>query len=48
MRPTKSRSNAKNELLDLEELEEEDLDRIRKLYEELASTARAQARGSAS
>jgi low affinity Fe/Cu permease len=33
--------NAKNELLDLEELEEEDLGRIRNSYEELARKARA-------
>ncbi len=33
--------NAKNELLDLEELEEGDLVRIRKSYEELAREARA-------
>ena len=33
--------NAKNELLDLEELEERDLRRIRKTYEELARQARA-------
>jgi low affinity Fe/Cu permease len=32
--------NAKNEVLDLEELEEEDLDRIRASYEELARKAR--------
>jgi low affinity Fe/Cu permease len=32
--------NAKNELLDLEELEEEDLDRIRKTYQEMAAKAR--------
>ncbi len=32
--------NAKNELLDLEELEEKDLDRIRASYEELARQAR--------
>jgi low affinity Fe/Cu permease len=32
--------NAKNELLDLEELEEEDLEKIRKSYEELARKAR--------
>jgi low affinity Fe/Cu permease len=31
---------AKNELLDLEQLEEEDLDRIRKSYEALAQKAR--------
>jgi low affinity Fe/Cu permease len=33
--------NAKNELLDLEELEERDLLRIRKTYEQLAREARA-------
>jgi hypothetical protein len=32
--------DAKNELLDLEELEEEDLDAIRQTYRELASKAR--------
>jgi len=32
--------NAKNELLDIEELEESDLDRIRKTYEEIARKAR--------
>ena len=32
--------NAKNELLDIEELEESDLDRIRKSYEEIAKKAR--------
>ncbi len=32
--------NAKNELLDIEELEEADLDRIRKTYEEMAKKAR--------
>jgi low affinity Fe/Cu permease len=32
--------NAKNELLDLEELEEEDLERIRQTYQELATKAR--------
>jgi low affinity Fe/Cu permease len=32
--------NAKNELLDLEELEEADLDRIRATYQELALKAR--------
>ena len=36
--------HAKNELLDLEELEEEDLDRIRASYEELARRARSEAR----
>jgi low affinity Fe/Cu permease len=35
---------AKNELLDLEELEEEDLDRIRTSYEQLAERARQSAR----
>ena len=34
--------SAKKELLDLEELEEEDLDRLRKTYGDLARTARAQ------
>jgi low affinity Fe/Cu permease len=33
--------NAKNELLDIEELEESDLDRIRKSYEEIARKARS-------
>jgi low affinity Fe/Cu permease len=33
--------NAKNEVLDLEELEEKDLAEIRKTYEELARKARA-------
>jgi low affinity Fe/Cu permease len=32
--------NAKNELLDIEELEEADLDRIRKTYEDIAKKAR--------
>ena len=32
--------NAKNELLDLEELEEEDLDKIRETYAEMARKAR--------
>ena len=32
--------NAKNELLDLEELEEEDLDEIRQTYTEMAQKAR--------
>jgi low affinity Fe/Cu permease len=32
--------NAKNELLDLEELEEEDLDEIRQTYREMAQKAR--------
>jgi len=36
--------NAKNELLDIEELEEKDLDRIRKTYEEMARKARGAAR----
>ena len=36
--------NAKNELLDIEELEESDLDRIRKTYEEMARKARGAAR----
>src|SRR5207344_2494769 len=36
--------NAKNELLDIEELEESDLDRIRKTYEEMARKAREVAR----
>jgi low affinity Fe/Cu permease len=36
--------SAKNELLDLEELEEEDLDRIRKSYEQLAREARSASR----
>jgi low affinity Fe/Cu permease len=36
--------NAKNELLDLEELEEEDLSQIRQTYRELARTARDQLR----
>jgi low affinity Fe/Cu permease len=35
---------ARNELLDLEELEEEDLDRIRATYEQLAERARETAR----
>ena len=33
--------NAKNELLDLEELEEKDLDRIRQTYRDMAMQARA-------
>jgi len=33
-------ANAKNELLDIEELEESDLDRIRKSYEDIAQKAR--------
>ena len=37
--------NAKNELLDLEELEEEDLSRIRDTYRDLARAARGQRRG---
>ena len=37
--------NAKNELLDLEELEEEDLERIRDTYRDLAGKARASATG---
>jgi low affinity Fe/Cu permease len=36
--------HAKNELLDLEELEEEDLDRIRDSYEQLAREARSRKR----
>ncbi len=36
--------SAKNELLDLEELEEEDLDKIRKSYRDLAKRARAERR----
>jgi low affinity Fe/Cu permease len=36
--------NARNEVLDLEELEEEDLDRIRSAYEELARKARGERR----
>jgi low affinity Fe/Cu permease len=36
--------NAKNELLDLEELDQEDLDRLRKTYGDLARTARDQLR----
>ncbi|HUP39773.1 MAG TPA: low affinity iron permease family protein, partial [Vicinamibacterales bacterium] len=32
--------NAKNELLDIEELEESDLNRIRKSYEKIAQQAR--------
>ena len=37
-------TNAKNELLDLEELEEEDLNQVRDTYRELARTARTQLR----
>jgi low affinity Fe/Cu permease len=37
--------NAKNELLDLEELEEEDLDRMRAMYEEIARKARGELKG---
>jgi low affinity Fe/Cu permease len=37
--------NAKNELLDLEELEEKDLDTIRATYQELARKARGERRG---
>jgi len=36
--------NAKNELLDLEELEEDDLNRLRQTYGDLARTARNQLR----
>ena len=36
--------NAQNELLDIEELEEADLNRIRKSYEEIARKARAAAK----
>ena len=36
--------NAKNELLDLEELEEEDLDRIKETYQEIARAARQERR----
>jgi low affinity Fe/Cu permease len=36
---------AKNELLDLEELEEQDLDRIKETYVELARKARGERRG---
>ena len=36
--------NAKNELLDLEELEEEDLDKIRESYEEIARKARGRSK----
>jgi len=36
--------NAKNELLDLEELEEEDLDKIKESYEEIARKARSSRR----
>jgi low affinity Fe/Cu permease len=38
--------SAQNELLDLEELEEEDLDAMRKSYVEIAAKARAHARKS--
>jgi low affinity Fe/Cu permease len=34
--------NAQNELLDLEELEEKELDRVRDLYREMARKARAE------
>ncbi len=37
--------NAKNELLDLEELEEDELERIKSQYEEMARTARHEVRG---
>ena len=37
---------AHNELLDLEELEEEELDRIRATYQDMAERARSRARGS--
>ena len=37
--------NAKNELLDLEQLEEQDLDRIRDTYVELARNARREQQG---
>jgi low affinity Fe/Cu permease len=36
--------NAKNELLDIEELEESDLNRIRRSYEEIARKARSAGR----
>ena len=36
--------NARNELLDLEELEEEDLDRLKKTFEEMALKARGESR----
>src|ERR1044071_4253296 len=36
--------NAKNELLDLEELEEEDLDKIKESYEQIARKARSSRR----
>jgi low affinity Fe/Cu permease len=39
--------HAKNELLDLEELEEEDLDRIKDSYQDLAKKARGESRASA-
>jgi low affinity Fe/Cu permease len=35
-------ANAKNELLDLEELEEDELERIKQTYEDMASAARDQ------
>ena len=38
--------NAKNELLDIEELEESDLERIRKSYEAIAQKARSRLGGS--
>jgi low affinity Fe/Cu permease len=38
--------HAKNELLDLEELEEKDLDEIKRSYEALAEKARARSRSS--
>jgi low affinity Fe/Cu permease len=41
----RSIGNARNEVLDLEELEEEDLITIRKTYEELARKARAKKTG---
>jgi low affinity Fe/Cu permease len=39
--------NAQNELLDLEELEERDLDRIRETYRKMAREARQASRGPA-
>jgi low affinity Fe/Cu permease len=36
--------HAKNELLDLEELEEKELDQIKETYQEMARTARGEAR----